>query len=126
MEVVKCLETLEIPLKEVEQSINIRRIKEQYLRLAQKYHPDSTFNAADEESMDLTMEDMFIEVKAAFDKLVELNQQWNGALLTDPEAELLYNIEQKKKRESMNKLKMQLAAAKAAKKAEESKRLEKL
>ena len=49
---------------------------------------------------------MFIEVKAAFDKLVELNHQWNGALLTDPEAELLHEIEQRKKRETMNKLKM--------------------
>ena len=126
VEVVKCLQTLEIPLKEAEQSINIKRIKESYLRLAQKYHPDSTFEAADEENYDAAEQDMFIEVKAAFDKLVEMNQQWNGALLTDPEAELLHELEQKKKREQMHKVKMQLAAAKAAKKAEESIRLQKL
>ena len=106
VEVVKCLQTLEIPLIEAEQSINIKRIKESYLRLAQKYHPDSTFDAAEEENYDHEVEDMFIEVKAAFDKLVELNHQWNGALLTDPEAELLHEIEQRKKRETMNKLKM--------------------
>ena len=52
VEVVNALQTLEIPLKEAEQSINIRRIKESYLRLAQKYHPDSTFDAADEENYD--------------------------------------------------------------------------
>ena len=79
------------------------------MRLAQKYHPDSNFDAADEASYDLSVEDMFIEVKAAFDKLVELNQEWNGALLTDPEAELLQELELKQRRDKMNKIKMRLA-----------------
>ena len=34
VEVVKCLKILEIPITEAETSINIKRIKESYLRLA--------------------------------------------------------------------------------------------
>jgi len=36
---------------------------------------------------------MFIAVKAAFDKLVELNDEFKGKLLTDPEAELAEQLE---------------------------------
>jgi len=41
---------------------------------------------------------MFIEVKAAFDRLVELNEQFDGNLLVDPEQELAEQMEKDAKR----------------------------
>ena len=43
-EVVKCLKLLEIQSSETNQAIDIKRIKEQYLKLAQQYHPDVVAN----------------------------------------------------------------------------------
>lgn len=40
-EVVKCLKTLQISSNETQEAIDIKRIKEQYLRMAQQYHPDA-------------------------------------------------------------------------------------
>ena len=40
VEVIKCLQTLEIAAHETNKAIDIKRIKQQYLILAQKYHPD--------------------------------------------------------------------------------------
>ena len=85
-EVVKCLKILEIQSSETSEAIDIKRIKEQYLRLAQKYHPDVVANS--DEHDESSAEEMFIEVKSSFDRLVELNEQFDGNLLTDPEAEL--------------------------------------
>lgn len=45
---------------------------------------------------------MFIEVKAAFDRLVELNEQFGGNLLTDPEAELAAQLEEDARRRQMH------------------------
>jgi len=39
-EVLECLSQLEITTDRSAQSFNIKSIKEQYLRLAQRYHPD--------------------------------------------------------------------------------------
>ena len=40
-EVIRCLKTLEIPANKISEAIDIKTIKEQYLKLAQKYHPDA-------------------------------------------------------------------------------------
>ena len=39
-----------------------------------------------------TTEEKFIDVKAAFDRLIELNEQYDGRLLVDSEAELAEKI----------------------------------
>ena len=60
-----------------QQSIDIKSVKAHYLKLAQKYHPDVIQHSlkeggeeVDENAAITAAEDMFIEVKAAFDKLV--------------------------------------------------------
>ena len=60
-----------------QQSIDIKTVKAHYLKLAQKFHPDviqhqlkESGEEADEKSAITEAEDKFIEVKAAFDKLV--------------------------------------------------------
>ena len=81
-EVIKCLKLLEIQSNETQEAIDIKRIKEQYLKLAQQYHPDVIANKEanieqSEESREAAIKDaeeMFIEIKAAFDRLVELNE----------------------------------------------------
>ena len=81
-EVIKCLNLLEIKTDKTAQSFNIRAIKEQYLRLAQMYHPDVIAQIKKEElkvgeSLE-ELEEKFVEVKEAFDRLVELNGQYGG------------------------------------------------
>ena len=45
LEVLKCLEALSIKFdKQAQESIDIKRIKAQYLKLAQTYHPDVIIN----------------------------------------------------------------------------------
>ena len=68
IEVLKCLETLQIQIESgdgEQQSIDIKAIKEKYLQLAREYHPDVVQNrleqsnaavAAGEESEVLTAE----------------------------------------------------------------------
>ncbi len=92
-EVLQCLNLLEISPEKTAQSINIKLIKDQYLKLAQMYHPDvmaSRIGDGQEEQGDdaVDIEERFVEVKEAFDKLVEINDQYGGHLLVDPEAEL--------------------------------------
>ena len=41
----------------------------------------------DEEKI-LEIQDKFVKIKEAFDRLVELNSQYDNQLLSDPEAEL--------------------------------------
>ena len=71
----------------------------------------------------MSPEEMFIQVKAAFDKLVEVNDEYGGKLLTDPEAELAEQLEKEARRAQMHELRMKMAAAKKDKKLEESQRL---
>ena len=66
---------------------------------------------------------MFIEVKAAFDKIVQLNDEFGGKLLTDSEAELADQLEKQKNQQAMQDLKLKLAKMKVEQKEEESKRL---
>lgn len=47
MEVLDCLKQLEITPEQTAQSINIKAIKDQYLKLAQRYHPDVLAAQAD-------------------------------------------------------------------------------
>ena len=61
------------------------------------------------------MEEMFIEVKAAFDRLVELNEQFDGNLLVDPEQELAEQMEKDAKRQQMLDLKMKIALSRKEK-----------
>ena len=78
-EVLHCLKLLEISPEKTAQSINIKLIKDQYLKLAQMYHPDVMASRIgdgregqeDDEAEDI--EERFVEVKEAFDKLVEIN-----------------------------------------------------
>ena len=58
---------------------------------------------------------MFIEVKAAFDRLVELNEQFDGNLLVDPEQELAEQMEKDAKRQQMLDLKMKIALSRKEK-----------
>ena len=62
-ELSKCYQTLELP---VNQRQDLKTVKEQYLRLAQKYHPDHFKQSAQK----------FIEIKDAYEKLVELEHQY--------------------------------------------------
>ena len=71
----------------------------------------------------ITMEEMFIEIKAAFDKLVQLNDEYGGMLLTDPEAELAEKLEKDARRAAMHDLKTKLAEAKAEKKEQDVRRM---
>ena len=114
-EVIECLETLEVPDEERTQTIDISRIKSCYLALAQKYHPDAV--AADEtvEDKETAVEkaqEHFIKVKAAFDRLVALNEQYNGGLLTDIQADLQAEKELEQRRKAMKELKAKMALAK--------------
>ncbi len=52
--------------------VDLRRVKEQYLHLAQKYHPD----ASKDTSTDSISK--FIAVKQAYDRLLELDKQSQG------------------------------------------------
>lgn len=132
LEVMKCLKALAITIDaKTEESIDIKRIKAQYLKLAQMYHPDVITNrlesekATDQEKEKAMAEaeDKFIEVKEAFDRLVELNDEYQGQLLTDPEAELAERMEQEARRAQMHELRMKMAKAKKGQKEEESKKL---
>lgn len=50
LEVLKCLEALSIKFdKQAQESIDIKRIKAQYLKLAQMYHPDVIVNRLEAE-----------------------------------------------------------------------------
>ena len=89
VEVLDCLSQLEITPDKAAQSINVKAIKKQYLELAQRYHPDVLAAQAeiDEEKI-MEIQDKFVKIKEAFDRLVELNSQYDNQLLSDPEAEL--------------------------------------
>ena len=39
------------------------------------------------------LEEKFVEIKEAFDKLIDINNEYKGQLLSDPEAELAESIE---------------------------------
>ena len=67
---------------------------------------------------------MFIKVKEAFDRLVKLNDEYGGQLLTDPEEELAAQLERQKRESAMHELRMKLAKAKADQRQEDKKRLE--
>lgn len=51
--------------------MELKKVKEQYLKLAQKYHPDSGAEAD---------EAVFINVKESFDRIVQLDKESNGQL----------------------------------------------
>mmetsp|Transcript_9424 Transcript_9424/g.11544 ORF Transcript_9424/g.11544 Transcript_9424/m.11544 type:complete len:87 (-) Transcript_9424:890-1150(-) len=80
IEVLDCLSQLEITPEKAAQSINIKAIKDQYLRLAQRYHPD-VLAASQEDDREEKVEEIqekFIKVKEAFDRLVELNIEYGN------------------------------------------------
>ena len=89
IEVLECLSLLEIKPEKTAQSINVKAIKKQYLELAQRYHPDVLAAQAefDEEKI-LKLQDKFVKIKEAFDRLIELNSEYDNQLLADPEEDL--------------------------------------
>ena len=93
-EVLECLFQLEIKPEKSEQTINIKAVKKQYLELAQRYHPDVLAAQAefDEEKI-LEEQDKFVKIKEAFDRLIELNSQYDNKLLCDPEEDLAAELE---------------------------------
>ena len=68
--------------------ITLKTIREQYLKLAQKYHPDATAKAETEEQ-----EEAFIQMKESFDRLIELDKDSKGKLFVS--AEMLREEEKK-------------------------------
>ena len=124
-EVVKCLKTLEIQSSETHEAIDIKRIKEQYLKLAQQYHPDVIGNQDDQEE-GKKAEEMFIEIKESFDRLVQLNEEFGGNLLTDPEADLAAHMEKEARRQQMHEVRMKIARAKKERRDNEAGELQRL
>ena len=116
-EVIKCLDLLEIKPDKKSGSFNIRAIKEQYLRLAQMYHPDVIGHLKEKDLKEgeshEELEEKFVQVKEAFDRLVELNGQYGGQLLIDPEAEKAEEIEQRRRQAQMQEVRMKMAKARA-------------
>ena len=68
-EIFHHLDVLEFYNVEKGRDIDIDLVKEQYYKLAQKYHPD----AGESNEKDETEE--FIKVKASFDRLMEINKE---------------------------------------------------
>jgi len=60
-----------------------------------------------------------VEIKEAFDKLVEINSEFGGHLLIDPEAELAAQLEKEQQRQRMQELRMKMARARFEQKLEE-------
>lgn len=118
-EVLKCLSLLEIQAEKTVQSIDITLIKEHYLKLAQKYHPDAVASRQEELKDDESPESKFVEIKEAFDKLVEINSEFGGSLLIDPEAEMAAQLEKELQRKRMHELRMKMAKARFEQKKEE-------
>ena len=129
-EVLECLSLLEIKPDKTAQSFNIKSIKEQYLRLAQMYHPDVVAQIKEEEMKEgeslMVLEEKFIQVKEAFDRLVELNGQYGGQLLIDPETERAEELEKQARRAQMHELRMKMAKARVGQQHEDKLRLEQL
>ena len=77
------------------------------------YHPDvmasrikeGTSEAGEQQEEEIDVEERFVEVKEAFDKLVKLNDEYGGQLLVDPEAELAEQLEKQAQRAHMHELK---------------------
>ena len=78
-EIYASLLVLEIKSPETDPHLDLRMVREQYLKLAQRYHPDLT-------QVDITSElaikndEKFVAVKEAYDRLVELNTKSNFRL----------------------------------------------
>ena len=68
------------------------------MRLAQRYHPDVIGQMTEEDAMKEgetleELEEKFVSIKEAFDRLVELNGQYGGQLLIDPEEQRAEELE---------------------------------
>lgn len=82
----------------------MKLVREQYLKLAQKYHPDTvqdkkTFKNNDE---------AFIQVKESHDKIVILNKEQNGELFLSVDAINNQKAEENEKVEDMADLKQRV------------------
>ena len=73
-EVYHHLYILEFQNVERRRDIDLEAVKEQYYKLAQKYHPDT----GESNQKDETEE--FIKVKNSFDRIMELNKESNNML----------------------------------------------
>lgn len=88
--------------------------------LAQRYHPDVLAQTAKEavpeaEKEESVENDQFIEVKAAFDRLIELNEASDGHLLADIELEREQKLWLETRLKQMQELRKKMADAKIKK-----------
>jgi len=78
------LNVLEFSQAQQFQEIDLKIIREQYLKLAQKYHPDVSTESANGADTSEN-EERFIKVKDSFDRLVFLDKDSRGQLFQSAE-----------------------------------------
>lgn len=111
-EVFSLLRSLEFESPDQNADIDFRLVREQYLKLAQLYHPDMQHVESAQK---------FLVVREAYDRLLELDQQSEGRLLLNTEGQT-----QKAKEEEDSRSKMQILKFKVQEEARlraEAKRL---
>ena len=79
--------------------MELKKVKEQYLKLAQRYHPDSGAEAD---------EAAFIKVKESFDRIVQLDRDSNGQLFLSMEKITLVQRSETEKAKHMGSLKQKI------------------
>ena len=62
------------------QDIDMKVVREQYLKLAQKYHPDVTSEKSNEKYDPKNNDEAFVNVKESFDRITTLDKESNGQL----------------------------------------------
>ena len=83
-----------------QKEITLKTIREQYLKLAQKYHPDAV-KGGEAKAQTEEQEEAFIQMKESFDRLVELDKDSKGKLFVSAE---MLREEEKKAQESKQKM----------------------
>ena len=94
-----------LQLTEVEekQDIDIKLVREQYLKLAQKYHPD-TSDQSNQEQVSAN-EETFIRVKESFERLVFLDKDSKGQLFVSARFQAKVQKKEEAKAAQMDSLK---------------------
>lgn len=77
-EVFRNLTLLEFDIPHLRLDINMKAVKDQYLKLAQKYHPDRSSSGSGKEDK------AFIDAKAAYDRVVAMDRDFKGGLFVSP------------------------------------------
>ena len=79
--------------------MSLKTIRDQYLKLAQKYHPDAAV------SEDSAPNEQFIQVKESFDRLTELNKESKGKLFITADQLAQQKREEEERSQQMGSLK---------------------